>query len=542
MKIVSYRRARRLVSAVLSALILAACKSTSSPGESPEPMQPDPSQPPASASPQPLNLIPLPSSIMRSEGAFTLTADSAIAVDAGSEEVRAIGEYLASRLRPATGFELPIIEASDRSAPAITLVLGVDSSLGEEGYELIITAEAVTLTAYRPAGLFWAVQTLRQVLPPSVERSTAQPGPWTLPALVIRDIPRYEWRGVMLDVSRHFFGVQDVKRVIDLIAAYKLNRLHLHLSDDQGWRIMIDSWPRLASYGGSTEVGGGPGGFYTQAEYAEIVAYAQQRYIAVIPEIDMPGHTNAALASYPELNCDEAAAPTLYTGINVGFSSLCVGKEVTYQFIGDVIGELAALTPGPYIHIGGDEAAATPPEEYRVFIGRVQDIVEAHGKRMVGWGEIGAVDLHATAVAQHWHHDHADRAAAAVRQGARLIMSPGARTYLDMQYDPSTPLGLHWAGYIEVEDAYSWDPAALIGGVTGADILGVEAPLWSETLKTVDDIEYMLFPRLAALAEVGWSPADAKDWLDFRTRLAAHGPRLTALDVNFYRSPQIPWQ
>jgi hexosaminidase len=410
--------------------------------------------------------------------------------------------------------------------------------LGEEGYELTITPERVSLAAYRPAGMFWGVQTIRQLLPPAVECSTAQAGPWEMAAGTIRDCPRFVWRGAMLDVARHFFGVADVKRYIDLIAGYKLNRLHLHLSDDQGWRLEIRSWPRLATHGGSTAVGGGPGGFYTQADYAEIVAYAQSRHIVVVPEIDMPGHTNAALASYAELNCD-GVAPPLYTGIAVGFSSLCMGKEVTLSFVDDVVGEIAALTPGPYLHIGGDEAAAMGADDYVRFVERAQAIVRAHGKQMVGWEEIASAGLLTTSVAQHWHSDLARRAA---KQGAKVILSPASKTYLDMKYDAATPLGLEWAGHVDVADAYAWDPAALVDGLAESDVLGVEAPLWSETLRTIADIEFMAFPRLAGIAEIGWSPAAGRRWEEYALRLGSHGPRLAALGVNFYRSPAVPWQ
>ncbi len=354
---------------------------------------------------------------------------------------------------------------------------------------------------------------------------------------VIRDYPRFGWRGMMLDVARHFFDVEDVKRLIDLMAYYKLNRLHLHLTDDQGWRLMIESWPKLATVGGSTAVGGGTGGFYTQADYAEIVAYAQSRYIMVVPEIDLPGHTNAALASYPELNCDDQAPP-LYTETEVGFSSLCINKEITYRFVDDVIGEVAALTPGPYIHIGGDEALSTDKEEYIAFIGRVQEIVRAHGKQMIGWEEIAQADLDPSSIAQHWHDE---QARVAVEQGVKVIMSPGAHAYLDMKYDDATPLGLDWAGTVNVEKAYDWDPATHIHGVSEADILGVESPLWSETLETIADIEIMTFPRLLGHAEIGWSPATGRSWDEYRQRLATHGPRLTALAVHFYRSPLIQW-
>ena len=261
------------------------------------------------------------------------------------------------------------------------------------------------------------------------------------------------------------------------------------------------------------------------------MAYARSRYIDIVPEIDIPGHTNAALASYPELNCN-GVAPALYTGTEVGFSSLCIDKELTYEFLDDVIGELAALTPGPYIHVGGDEAHSTPAEDYRRFIERAQQIVQAHGKQMLGWAEIAQIDLSPGTVAQYWQGDFGSRAAA---QGVKLIMSPADRSYLDMKYDDSTPLGLNWAGNIDVERAYSWDPATLLPGVGEDAVLGVEAPLWTETLDNMDDLEYMVFPRLLGLAEIGWSPAEGRSWDEYRLRLGEHAPRLEALGVNFYR-------
>ncbi len=205
-------------------------------------------------------------------------------------------------------------------------------------------------------------------------------------------MPKYGYRGAMLDVARHFFTVDEVKKYIDLLAMYKINKLHLHLSDDQGWRIEIKSWPNLTNYGGSTEVGGGPGGFYTQEEYIELVSYAQERFITIIPEIDLPGHTNAALASYPELNCN-GKSPDLYTGTEVGFSTLCANKEITFQFLDDVIREISEITPGPYFHIGGDESHVTKEEDYITFINRSQDMVLKYGKKVMGWDEIQNADL-----------------------------------------------------------------------------------------------------------------------------------------------------
>ncbi len=485
------------------------------------------------------NLIPLPVSASATGGTFVLTEAAAIQVEPGTAELTAIGQYLADKLKPATGYSMQVMVASGAPADGniYLTTAGGDPALGEEGYELTILPDSVRLVAYRPAGLFRGVQTIRQLLPPQIERRGIQPGPWPMATGVIRDYPRFAWRGVMLDVARHFLGAEDVKRIIDLLAYYKMNRFHLHLSDDQGWRIAIDAWPNLAVYGGSTEVGGGPGGYYTQAEYADIVAYAQSRYIIVVPEIDMPGHTNAALASYAELNCD-GMAPPLYTGIEVGLSSLCTDQEITFQFVDDVIGEIAALTPGPYFHIGGDEALATEPDDYVRFIERVQGIVHAHGKQMVGWEEIAQADLSPTSIAQHWHSELAQRAA---QQGAKVVLSPASRAYLDMKYDETTPLGLNWAGYISVQHAYAWDPAAQVDGVSESDILGVEAPLWSETLETLADLEFMAFPRLPGYAEIGWSPADGRRWDEYRLRLGAQGPRLTAMGVSFYPSPEVPW-
>jgi hexosaminidase len=499
----------------------------------------EPTHTPASR-PTMTHLIPKPVSVKTAEGVFALSADARIYVAPDTPELRGLGQYLADRLNPATGYGLSVSPAAGAPAPGnlYLTTVGGDPALGEEGYALSITPESVRLAAYQPAGLFRGLQTLRQLLPPAIESATVQPGPWEMAAGTIRDMPRFAWRGVMLDVARHFFSVEEVKRYIDLSAYYKLNRLHLHLSDDQGWRIEIKSWPKLATVGGSTEVGGGAGGYYTQAEYADLVAYAGSRYIMIVPEIDMPGHTNAALASYAELNCN-GAAPSIYTGVNVGFSSLCTDKEITYQFVDDVIRELAALTPGPYIHIGGDEAAATPPADYVRFVERAQAIVQSHGKQMIGWEEIAQAALSPGAIAQHWG---GPLAAKAVQQGAQIILSPAPKAYLDMKYDASTRMGLDWAGYSEVQDAYLWYPAKQVAGASEKDVLGVEAPLWSETLQNIADVEFMAFPRLPGHAEIGWSPEAGREWNEYRLRLAAHGPRLAAMQVNFYRSPQVPWE
>jgi hexosaminidase len=486
------------------------------------------------------DLIPRPMEMHPAPGAFNLTAGAAIYVEPATPELTAIGRYLAEKLKPATGYELPVREA--HGAPAAGNIylttIGGDPALGGEGYTLAITPDLVAVAAPAPAGVFYGAQTIRQLFPPAIEKANAQPGPWTLPAGTIRDKPRFAWRGAMLDVGRHFFGVDDVKLYIDRLAYYKINRFHIHLTDDQGWRIEIKKWPDLTAIGGSTAVGGDPGGFYTQAQYAEIVRYAAERYITVVPEIDMPGHTNAALASYAKLNCDGVARP-LHTGIEVGFSSLCVPKDITYAFINDVMDELAPLTPGPWIHIGGDEVQTLTREEFVTFLQKAQAIVTAHGKTMIGWNEIAPIQLDPGTIVQHWT---GDSAAEAARKGNKVIVSPPSRLYLDQKYDAATALGLNWAGYVDTQQSYSWDPATEVPGVPEPMILGVEAPLWTETIRTRADLEYMVFPRVLSCAEIGWSPQSARDWAEYRLRLGLQAPRFAAWNLHYYADKSVVWR
>jgi hexosaminidase len=486
-------------------------------------------------------LIPKPLAVAPERGMFELLPGGRIVVLDDADETSEVARLLAGLLRPATGFGLPV-SRSRRRVPDGSVVLALapgDRSLGDEGYRLEVGADRVTLSARRPAGLFYAAQTLRQLLPPAIESPAAVAGPWLVPRGTIHDRPRFAWRGFMLDVARHFFPVEEIERLIDGLAALKLNRLHLHLTDDQGWRIAVRAWPRLTRIGGRSAVGGGPGGYYTQRDYVRIVRYARRRFVEVVPEIDMPGHVNAALASYGQLACDDVA-PGPYAGIEVGFSSLCIRREVTYAFIDDVVREVAALTPGPYLHIGGDEALSTDAEDYRYFVGRVQRIVRGRGKRMVGWEETARAQLRRTSVVQHWHD--AGLARRAVAQGSRVILSPATRAYLDMKYTRSSMLGLSWAGTTSVRDAYEWDPATLLEGVSEQDVLGVEAALWSETIDTRAGIDHLAFPRLLGLAEIAWSPAQGRSWREYRNRLGAHGGRLRAREVGFFEAPGVPWR
>jgi hexosaminidase len=486
-------------------------------------------------------VIPRPVSVTATGEYFTFKAKSTVNVDEGSNEIEKIGDYLTSRLQSLSGslHEMTSVSGTPRSGSIYLTLSDQDERFGDEGYKLEITKKLLKITANKPAGLFRGTQTFLQIISLTPDSLKGQDGRLMIATGTIEDFPEYSYRGAMLDVSRHFFGVEDVKKFIDYLAFYKMNVLHLHLSDDQGWRIEIKSWPNLTTHGGSTQVGGGKGGYYTQDQYAEIVAYAGDQYITIVPEIDMPGHTNAALASYAELNCN-GKATELYTGTRVGFSTFCTNKEITYRFINDVVRELAEMTPGPYIHIGGDESHATKIEDYIPFVNRVQDIVTEHGKQVIGWDEIALSTLKPNSVAQHWAN--ISNAEKAVAQGAKVLMSPAVKAYLDMQYDSTTPLGLHWAAYIEVDDAYIWDPGSLVPGLNKENIIGVEAPLWSETLTNLDEIEYMVFPRLPGIAEIGWTPVSMRSWDEYKTRLAKHNKCFDAMGINYYQSKKVPWE
>ncbi len=485
-------------------------------------------------------LIPVPQLLVATGEYFDIDSRTSIFVAEGNEELAQIGALLSGDMEKISGLKIENVTGKKvRRSNVIVLSIDKDSQIGEEGYTLDIGKRRILITASEFSGIYYGTQTLKQLFFFDAKHSDEKGISWKIATGIVNDHPEFSYRGTMLDVSRHFFTVKDVKSYIDYIALYKMNVLHLHLSDDQGWRIEIKSWPKLTEIGGSTEVGGGEGGFYTQEEYSEIVKYAAERYITIIPEIDMPGHTNAALASYPELNCS-GKSPELYTGTRVGFSTFCTSSEITYQFIDDVVRELAALTPGPYIHIGGDESHVTAKEDYIPFINRVQDIVISHGKRVVGWDEITHADMKSESVAQYWASS--ENALKAVAHGAKIIMSPAKRCYLDMQYNESSPLGLNWSGYIELDSAYSWDPLTLVEGITKDDILGIESPLWAETIQTIDDIEYLAFPRIIGHSEIGWSPVELRDWESYKIRLGRHGKLMDFLEIDYYKSPLVDWE
>lgn len=511
-----------------------------------------PSSPPTDLASE--SLIPKPVSVVATGEAFLLDKEVIVYTKEGEGDMVSVAQRLVSQLNQATGFTNTI--SITGSTPREGIFISLDNTAdwqNDEAYKLEITEELVSISASTPAGAFLAIQTLSQLIPFNPGKEN-----YIIPTGTIEDYPLYAWRGAMLDVARHFFTVADVKRYIDLLSYYKINRLHLHLSDDQGWRIEIKSWPNLALHGGRTEVGGGEGGYYTQDEYKDIVAYAQSRFITIIPEIDLPGHINSALASYGELNggtvvpkegrvvssanpiLDGKNKPTeLYTGIEVGWSTLRIEKEATFRFVNDVIREISEMTPGPFFHIGGDEAHVTKKEDYIQFINRFKEIVNANGKQMIGWEEIGQAEVNEGDIAQFWNSG--DYAQMAADKGCKIIMSPAKKIYLDMKYDSTTSLGLNWAAYIEVDSAYRWDPATYAIGIDNENILGVEAPLWSETVTNMDEIEYLVFPRIICVAEVGWTPTASREWNDFASRLGRHGNRLSALGVDYYQSPKVKW-
>ncbi|RMF14232.1 MAG: beta-N-acetylhexosaminidase [Candidatus Dadabacteria bacterium] len=415
---------------------------------------------------------------------------------------------------------------------AARAIVAADEDLDAGAYRLRVDPGSIVVSCNDDDGCSAALATLRQLLGPP-----AAIGEVVVAAVEIDDVPRFAWRGVMIDVARHFIPLDDLLRWLDVFALHKLNRLHLHLTDDQGWRIEIRARPSLTQIGGSTAVGGGPSGFYTQNEYAQLVSAAAARGIVVVPEIDMPGHIHAALASMPELNCD-GIAPEPFTGTTVGFSSLCLDKAETWAFVEDVVGEIAALTPGPFLHIGGDEAHEVEAADYAAFITRAQQIVARNGKRMIGWEEVAAAPVSGATVVQQWLGlSNADE----LPPGAEVILSPVLHAYLDARQDAASDLGALYNGITDLRRAYAWDPEQIISGLDPARILGVEAPLWTEYVPDAAVAEQQIWPRLIALAEVAWTGQERRDYADFVTRLAAQQPWLDAANIHFFRSEEMPW-
>ncbi|HBJ1650721.1 family 20 glycosylhydrolase [Clostridium botulinum] len=484
------------------------------------------------------DIIPKPLSYKVGEGNFIITKDTSIYVKGNTkeetEEISKIAEFIREKLRDSTGFELNIIQGKEGKSGSIYLTtIGSKESQGNEGYEIVTTPKNVKIVAYKAEGISRGVQTLRQLLPPDIEKNTiANDVEWNIPVSIINDEPEYNYRGLMIDVARHFFTIDEVKRQIDYAAQYKINRVHLHLSDDQGWRLEIKKYPDLTIIGGSTEVGGGKGGYYTQEEFKELVKYAAERYVEIIPEFDMPGHSNAALASYGFLNKDGKRRP-LYTGTEVGFSSFMAHSEETYEFIEDVIKEVSKISPSKYIHIGGDEANSTKKEDYDYFVGKVSKMAEKYGKTPIGWDPIDtSPEINSSVILQNWK----DSNEAARKKEMKMVISIAQKAYLDMKYNDSTPYGLTWAGYIPIENAYKWDPTDYAPKEL---VLGIEAPLWTETISDAKAMDYMIYPRLLGYAEIGWTPKENRDWNQYKNRLKKQGERMKNQGINYYKDSSI---
>ncbi|MEV7660735.1 beta-N-acetylhexosaminidase [Paenarthrobacter sp. NPDC089316] len=506
-------------------------------------------------------LIPRPSHVALQDGpAFALAPGARIAATGPAVQV---AEQLAALLRSGTGYELPLAAETRQGDISLELLESFDG--GPEAYELNVTKDGVSLAASTSAGLFNGVQTLRQLFPAAIEEGTPtgnrDAGTWVIPAVEIMDAPRFAYRGLMLDVARNFFTVEEVKEQIDVMTQFKLNALHLHLTDDQAWRIEIrepaESEPAEnrsgLPYSKLTEVGGGgavevptavpvrgKSGFYTQQDFSEIQAYAATKNVLVIPEIDLPGHVNAALAAIPQLNPDGRAKP-MSTTSEVGWSTLSAELPATYEFVREVLGQLAVITEGPYLHIGGDEALVTGHDDYVAMMQQFVRIGAETGKVVVGWNEFAAVELPEGAVIQYWHGDFAPVVQQAESAGATVIMSPAANTYLDQKYSQDSPIGLSWVegGPFTWAEYYNWDPAQ--GGLDDAQILGVEGPLWTETVRDNQQAQWLLYPRAISLAEVAWSGQEVRNAGDFRRRLGALGGRLTKQGVAFQEAPDVEW-
>ncbi len=533
---------------------------------------------PVSAVPQ---IVPKPVSMTVGQGQFTLTSQTRIVVPSGSEAALPVAQDLAGYLRPATGYPLPVVTGDPQSGD-VELVLGDPGTLQAdpdgEGYQLDATADGVTVTGKTPHGLYNGAQTIRELLSPWIASPSVQPGPWTMPVVSITDYPRYTYRGVMLDIARHFEPPSAVEQLIDQAAAYKINVLHLHLSDDQGFRIVVNGFPNLTTIGGQGSVGTGgrvmdPGGYWTQDEYKAVVADAAAHFMTVVPEVDSPGHNNAIIMSeyndttnplldgHPQdINCGVNNPPVWNYTEDVGYSAMCPASTNTWAIMTAIIDQLAAMSPGPYYDLGGDEVPTTllSQPQYADFINHEADIIHSQGKTVMGWADIAGpgTNLTSPSVAEYWNPASGSStgtitATEAVQKGMKIVMAPASHTYLDQKYKRNVPptLGLTWACTkgCDVDQFYDWDPGSYVTGVTDANVTGVEGAMWAETVVNLSNIDYMVFPRLLALAEVGWSPKASRvsvrspAYRDFISRLAIQGARLMAGGVNFYPSTEVAW-
>lgn len=509
----------------------------------------------------PLAVLPRPASIEFGTGAFHVGPGTAILVDARDTSFAHVAKMLSGLLRRSSGWEFPINSGSPRDGAIV--FRQSDAVSHEEGYRFTSNASGVLIEARTGAGAFYGMQTLRQLLPAEIEGDTRKLADWSVPATVIDDAPRYSYRGLHLDVARHFFSVEFVKRYIDLLAMHKMNRFHWHLTEDQGWRIEIKRYPKLTDVGAwrsGTLVGHYSdqphrfdtiryGGFYTQDEIREVVRYAQERFVTIVPEIEMPGHALAALTAYPELSC--TGGPFEVQKLWGVFDDIFCTTDTVFTFLEGVMTEVMDLFPGTYIHVGGDEApktrwavcpkcAATKAREglkddhdlQSYFIRRMERFLSSHGRRLIGWDEILEGGLAPGATVMSWRGTEGGIAAARLRHD--VIMTPGSHCYLDhyQSRSPEEPIAI--GGFTPLEKVYSFEPTpAELTADEAKHILGAQGNVWTEYILNEKHVEYMVYPRAIALAEVVWSPASVRDFDDFADRLSKHTERLDRLGVNY---------
>lgn len=492
-----------------------------------------------------VSLIPQPLDVRHAGGHVSLTGVT-VRAHGLDEHAAARLEDLVTRLLEAT---LPAGAGKpDVGAPAdLPVQLRVDPSAGPDGstsderYSLVVDADGATLSAPDAAGLLHAAQTLRQLVEPVPASGGGEPTA-RLPFVVVVDAPRYPWRGLSVDVARHFSGPEALRAVVDVLSAYKLNVLHLHLTDDQGWRIESPSRPELAKLSSDGDCSGGKGGHLSLADFRALQDYAAERFVRVVPEIDVPGHINAATHVYGELRPD--GVPTdAYTGIEVGFSRLTFDLPATEPFLRDVFTDLAHVTDGEHVHFGGDEVLTMEPDEYARFVELCERIIREAGKTPVAWQEAAKAPLRPGTIVQYWDTHKADLTylADAARAGARVLLSPANKVYLDMKYTADFPLGQEWAGLVELRDSYDWEPEGVVEGLPPSSIEGVEGAVWTERIVTTDDLFTMLLPRLSAVAEVAWTTPERKDWEDFRRRVAVEAAAWRRDGRAFHPTPQVDW-
>lgn len=507
---------------------------------------------------QGINVIPTPVSLVQNEGSFKLGKNTAFSVS--TPEAKIVAEYFAAQMNLATGYQVSV---SDKAVSnGITFVIDEALEVNNEGYTLDVTADGVTVKAKNPQGLFYGMQTFMQLLPAEIESQSVVDGiAWTAPCVTVKDEPRFEYRGIMLDPCRHFIPVENVKKHLDVMSLFKINRLHWHLTDDQAWRIEIKKYPKLTEVGAKRIEGEGTeySGFYTQDQIKEIVQYAAERFITVVPEIEIPGHELAAISAYPELSCKgEPTTPRIIWGVED--IVMCAGKEETFQFLENVLEEVVPLFPGEYFHIGGDECPKTswkncPLCQKRIreeglkaekghtaeeklqsyFVQRMEKVLAKHGKKIIGWDEILEGGLAPTAAVMSWRGEQGGIAAA--NMDHEVIMTPSSNgMYIDQfQGDPKIePVSI--GGYTTLERVYNYNPTPDTLVASGKDhfIKGVQTNLWSEYMYNTDLVEYRAYPRVLALAEIGWSQLSRKDYKDFERRLNNALVRLDALNINYH--------